>query len=285
MTTCTRAFARVGSHSFLTRKERDIETGLDYFEARYYSSTQGRFTSPDEFTGGPVELFQFVATAAENPTFYSDLSNPQSLNKYGYCINNPLRFIDPSGHKFFYVFVSGIAANPLGHAALKYVNDKTGEVTYYDIYGSTFGDKWVQKNTQEEFDKRFKDRGYEEVEVDVPNEQETLNDIYEASKQPWEFNFVTNNCNNFVIYALEKGGAKILSDGSRGENPRKYPRDARDGFKKQNEEKKKQEQQKQQQNKLSIWPLEELRRLMWAELAQRIEDAAIKQTLTSHQPR
>jgi RHS repeat-associated protein len=40
-----------------TDKERDAETGLDYFLARYYSSTQGRFTSPDEFLGGPDELY------------------------------------------------------------------------------------------------------------------------------------------------------------------------------------------------------------------------------------
>ncbi|MGH9931365.1 MAG: RHS repeat-associated core domain-containing protein, partial [Pyrinomonadaceae bacterium] len=40
-----------------TQKERDNETGLDYFLARYYSSNQGRFTSPDEFTGGPDELY------------------------------------------------------------------------------------------------------------------------------------------------------------------------------------------------------------------------------------
>jgi RHS repeat-associated protein len=39
-----------------TQKERDVETGMDYFLARYYSSTQGRFTSPDEFVGGPDEL-------------------------------------------------------------------------------------------------------------------------------------------------------------------------------------------------------------------------------------
>jgi RHS repeat-associated protein len=36
-----------GVRQQFTRKERDIETGLDYFLARYYSSTQGRFTSPD----------------------------------------------------------------------------------------------------------------------------------------------------------------------------------------------------------------------------------------------
>jgi RHS repeat-associated protein len=81
-----------------TSKERDDETGRDYFLARYYSSTQGRFTSPDEFTGGPDELYDFVDEAADNPTFYADLSNPQSLNKYQYAYNNPLNLVDPDGH-------------------------------------------------------------------------------------------------------------------------------------------------------------------------------------------
>jgi RHS repeat-associated protein len=80
-----------------TSKERDAETGLDYFEARYYSSVMGRFTSPDEFTGGPTELFAEVA--AHNPTFYADIHDPQSLNKYQYCLNNSLKFVDPDGHQ------------------------------------------------------------------------------------------------------------------------------------------------------------------------------------------
>jgi RHS repeat-associated protein len=42
-----------------TSKERDTESNLDYFLARYYSAYQGRFTSPDEFTGGPKDLFDF----------------------------------------------------------------------------------------------------------------------------------------------------------------------------------------------------------------------------------
>jgi RHS repeat-associated protein len=79
--TCSRADAGAGcNYPFLTRKERDNETGLDYFEARYYSSTQGRFTSPDPLY---VELRRLI--------------DPQQLNIYSYTRNNPLRFTDPDG--------------------------------------------------------------------------------------------------------------------------------------------------------------------------------------------
>jgi RHS repeat-associated protein len=63
-----------------TGQQRDEETGLDYFGARYYVSTQGRFSSVD-----PVML-----TAAR-------LYDPQRINLYSYCRNNPLVFIDPTG--------------------------------------------------------------------------------------------------------------------------------------------------------------------------------------------
>lgn len=33
-----------------------------------------------------------------NPAFYADQTNPQSLNKYQYSFNNPLRYVDPNGH-------------------------------------------------------------------------------------------------------------------------------------------------------------------------------------------
>jgi RHS repeat-associated protein len=88
-----------GTRQRFTSKERDVESGLDYFLARYYSSAQGRFTSPDEFTGGPAELYRFAARASENPTLYADPFAPQSFNKYQYCTNNPLRYVDPDGHQ------------------------------------------------------------------------------------------------------------------------------------------------------------------------------------------
>ena len=53
-------------------------TGLYYYNARYYDATIGRFISPD--------------TVIQNP------ANPQTLNRYSYCVNNPLNRTDPTGH-------------------------------------------------------------------------------------------------------------------------------------------------------------------------------------------
>ena len=68
-----------------TGKERDAESQLDYFGARYYASTMGRFMSPDW-------------SAKAEPVPYAKLENPQSLNLYAYVGNNPLSRSDPTGH-------------------------------------------------------------------------------------------------------------------------------------------------------------------------------------------
>lgn len=65
-------------------KERDVETGLHYFEARYLQSALGRFISVDPSCGG--------STACGG-----GLASPQTLNPYSYTANRPLVSVDPSG--------------------------------------------------------------------------------------------------------------------------------------------------------------------------------------------
>jgi len=61
-------------------KERDGDTGLDYFGARYYGHSSYRFISVDP-----------VISREEA------ISNPQLWNLYSYCRNNPVTFMDPDG--------------------------------------------------------------------------------------------------------------------------------------------------------------------------------------------
>jgi RHS repeat-associated protein len=76
-TPCTYQYDEI-SHKF-AGKERDSESGLDNFGARYFASTLGRFMSPDS-------------------TAYSSSHNPQSWNLYAYTLNNPLKYVDPTGN-------------------------------------------------------------------------------------------------------------------------------------------------------------------------------------------
>jgi RHS repeat-associated protein len=73
-----------GGRQQFTQKERDNETGLDYFINRYYTSSQGRFTGADP-----------VAMTSQRPP------DPQRLNLYVYTRNNPLIFTDPNGLELY----------------------------------------------------------------------------------------------------------------------------------------------------------------------------------------
>lgn len=87
-----------------TGKERDTESGLDYFGARYYASNMGRWMSPDW-------------SAKEEPVPYAKLDDPQSLNLYSYGMDNPIARVDDDGHdgskcKHCSAFNGGPPSNP-----------------------------------------------------------------------------------------------------------------------------------------------------------------------------
>jgi RHS repeat-associated protein len=102
------------NHYKFTGKERDSETGLDYFGARYCGSKMGRFTSPDK------------------PFADQHVYDPQSWNLYSYTRNNPLKYIDTDGRKVQVAdqgalknIRQGLPANVRSHV----VTDKNGFIS------------------------------------------------------------------------------------------------------------------------------------------------------------
>ena len=99
------------NHYKFTGKERDAETGLDYFGARYYSNGLGRFITPD-----------WAAKAAAVP--YADFADPQSLNLYTYVRNIPTSKVDPDGHEcpqcpVIERFLEEVSETPAGQAIIQ----------------------------------------------------------------------------------------------------------------------------------------------------------------------
>jgi RHS repeat-associated protein len=64
-----------------TGQRWEARLGLYYYNARWYDPTMRRFAQPDTIVPEP--------------------GNPQSLNRYSYCLNNPVRYSDPTGHYTF----------------------------------------------------------------------------------------------------------------------------------------------------------------------------------------
>ena len=85
-----------GLRQKFTQKERDNESGLDYFGARYFASSQGRFTGAD-----PYDI-NFERQGTRDPEeadalFSNYIAQPQHWNHYSYALNNPLKYVDPDG--------------------------------------------------------------------------------------------------------------------------------------------------------------------------------------------
>ena len=68
-----------------TSKERDTESGLDYFGARHLASALGRHMSPDP----------------DNASGFMNFDDPRSWNGYSYVVNNPMNAVDPTGEDYY----------------------------------------------------------------------------------------------------------------------------------------------------------------------------------------
>jgi RHS repeat-associated protein len=99
--------ASATTHKF-TGKERDSESSLDYFGMRHYASTMGRWMVPDRV----------------NVTEDRVVNPANTLNKYVYGGNNPLKYVDPDGRDITLFYTP---EGPGGHAMLLAYNQETGD--------------------------------------------------------------------------------------------------------------------------------------------------------------
>ena len=110
-----------GVRQEFTGKERDTETGLDYFGARYMSSTQGRWTSPD----------------AINITDERVLNPSNTLNKYVYGGNNPLKYKDPDGRDITVFYTETGNAGHFWMAAYNQANGQSAIMSFGPANGAS----------------------------------------------------------------------------------------------------------------------------------------------------
>ncbi len=96
------------------------DTGLYYYNARYYDPTIGRFISSDKIIQNPA--------------------NPQSFNRYSYCCNNPLKYVDPSGNQYeydYYTLAMSKAAVGDTKGAMEDAQDAVEQSEQLKNYGKT----------------------------------------------------------------------------------------------------------------------------------------------------
>ncbi len=171
-------------------KERDNETGLDYFGARYHSSTQGRFTSCDP---GNITKRHVV--------------NPQRWNLYIYVLNNPMALTDPDGRQD--------RGNGGGKVIDVFLNFKPSDRNYVDDKGKrtmTAGPDWGK--IQSEASKK----GYT---VNVYNMAESKPQTVLSSLKNAEATIIVShgngiadqNTNKFVTQSIQLNGGAIATGG------------------------------------------------------------------------
>jgi len=131
-----------------TGKERDSESGPDYFGARYFSPSLGRWLSPDW-------------SAIPAPVPYATLTNPQSLNLYGYVGNNPETFADVEGH----LWPIGVQDPAIGHVV-------TDEEAMNEVCGRSPGACTEDTPEQQQLQQQMQGQAQkaQEKKDDKPNE-------------------------------------------------------------------------------------------------------------------
>jgi RHS repeat-associated protein len=137
----------VGNHYKFTGKERDAESGLDNFGARYMASTMARFMTPD-----PIHIMK------------EKLIDPQQWNGYAYVRNNPLRFTDPTG---LYLVNCGSDDKKCNKSADKFEKQRQKDLKSKDIKVRNAAAAWGDRGVDNHVNVTFKPQA--QVDADAGN--------------------------------------------------------------------------------------------------------------------
>jgi len=197
-----------GTGLLFTGKERDAETqnsampgGLDYFGARYYSGAQGRWTSPDRI----------------NLTSKRLLNPSNTLNKYVYAANNPLKYVDSDGEDITLFYRRGLFDT--GHIQMTAFNQASGKVASLDfvpnaekvkvINGTVQGLAVPMRSPQD-----MLNEGYASLTIrTTPEEaQKVIEWINKFQQNTPSFNLLSSNCTTSCVEALRILGLDVDPD-------------------------------------------------------------------------
>ncbi len=194
--TCTQWFKFTG-------KERDSESGLDNFGARYNSSNIGRFITTD-----PLRITK------------QKLIDPQQWNMYAYVRNNPLRFVDPTG---MYVCSGGESECAKIKAALDNVKKAADafkpdseEKKALDKVLKFYGDEGKENGVSV----KFGDAGGAEAKADTKNGKTTITFDLQRMNQDFSNRGDGSNVESERAGTVAHEGTHGIDDTARGSNPR-----------------------------------------------------------------
>jgi RHS repeat-associated protein len=189
-----------------TQKERDSESGLDYFLARYYSSTQGRFTSIDPHNI-VIETHYAHDEQQAREQFISYLSNPQRWNRYPYALNNALLYTDPDGKDVTIYYRPSDKGKDAGHIFIYVRNDETGESAYFDYLPNDDLGVSILNNVRQS---RIDETASLTIRTNAEQEQAILNGIKELQKSTPDWHLLGGpNCVTKSSELLKLGGIEI----------------------------------------------------------------------------
>jgi RHS repeat-associated protein len=176
-------------HYRFTGKERDSESGLDNFGKRYFASSMGRWMSPD--------LVNVTEDRVVNPA--------NTLNKYVYGGNNPLKYIDPDGQDITYFYDPGGVA---GHAVLFAYNQATGDSAIESFGPKVHSPVWTGESNfdMNEFNSAQGLRdNYASLTIQTtPELAQQVIDYIRANPDPKLWTFLGPNCSSEVQKILKQ---------------------------------------------------------------------------------